>query len=466
MEDNNLDKIANSDVFQMEEKGFSSFKENGKAIIKVIGVGGGGCNAVNYMYKQNIPGVTFVVTNTDYQALKQSPVPTHVQLGKEGLGAGNIPDVARQAAEETADKLADLFDDDTEMVFITAGMGGGTGTGASPVVARIAREHGMLTVGIVTVPFIFEGMKKIEKALAGAEEMRKYVDALLLINNQRLNDIYSDLDFDNAFDKADETLTDAARSISEMINTKGKINLDFKDVKTTLENGGTAIISTGYGEGENRVTKAIEDALNSPLLKNRDVQSSKRILFNLYYSPKAEHKLKMGETQEIEEFMINFSHDVDVIWGTSLDDALGDKVKITILASGFDVSLTEEMQVKGQTPQRTSIFGRSKQQPEKPESRANTKQEIEAIYGPDKIGERNRKKASANYIILTPEQMDNDVLINFFEKNPTYRRGNDNSLREEWRQISETKAPAQPAAKPATTDADAEKKNVREIDFE
>ncbi len=461
MEDNNLDKIANSDVFQMEEKGFSSFKENGKAIIKVIGVGGGGCNAVNYMYKQNIPGVTFVVTNTDYQALKQSPVPTHVQLGKEGLGAGNIPDVARQAAEETADKLGDLFDDDTEMVFITAGMGGGTGTGASPVVARIAREHGMLTVGIVTVPFIFEGMKKIEKALAGAEEMRKYVDALLLINNQRLNDIYSDLDFDNAFDKADETLTDAARSISEMINTKGKINLDFKDVKTTLENGGTAIISTGYGEGENRVTKAIEDALNSPLLKNRDVQSSKRILFNLYYSPNAEHKLKMGETQEIEEFMINFSHDVDVIWGTSLDDTLGDKVKITILASGFDVSLNDEVKVKGQS---RTIFGRPKPQPEKPEPKPDTQQEIKDIYGTDKIDAQKRKKASANYIILTPNQMDNDVLINFFEKNPTYRRGNDNSLREEWRQISETKPAAQPAAKPAATPG-TEEKNSREIEF-
>ncbi len=463
MEDNNLDKIANSDVFQMEEKGFSSFKENGKAIIKVIGVGGGGCNAVNYMYKQNIPGVTFVVTNTDYQALKQSPVPTHVQLGKEGLGAGNIPDVARQAAEETADKIADLFDDDTEMVFITAGMGGGTGTGASPVVARIAREHGMLTVGIVTVPFIFEGMKKIEKALAGAEEMRKYVDALLLINNQRLNDIYSDLDFDNAFDKADETLTDAARSISEMINTKGKINLDFKDVKTTLENGGTAIISTGYGEGENRVTKAIEDALNSPLLKNRDVQSSKRILFNLYYSPKAEHKLKMGETQEIEEFMVNFSHDVDVIWGTSLDDTLGDKVKITILASGFDVSLTDEVKVKG--TQRT-IFGRPKPQTENQQPKQNDpKKEIEDIYGQNKISEQIRKKARANYIILTPEQMDSDALINFFEKNPTYRRGNDNSLREEWRQISEVKTTVAVPAKPAATTGGTEEKNSREIEF-
>ena len=229
-------------------------------IIKVVGVGGGGNNAINHMYAQKIEGVSFVVLNTDRQALNGSPVPNRVLIGPnttKGLGAGNKPELARAAAEESADEIASLFDDDTKMVFITAGMGGGTGTGAAPVVARIAQDKGMLTIGIVTIPFLFEGQKKIMKALAGADEMSKYVDALLIINNQRLIDIYPDLDFDNAFGKADDTLSTAARSISEIITASGKINLDFNDVNTTLRDGGVAIISCGYGEGEHRVTKAI-----------------------------------------------------------------------------------------------------------------------------------------------------------------------------------------------------------------
>ena len=306
------------------------------------------------------------------------------------------------------------------MVFVTAGMGGGTGTGASPVVARIARERGMLTVGIVTIPFLFEGEKKIIKALEGADEMGKYVDAMLIINNERLTEIYSDLEFDNAFDKADETLTDAARSISELINFKGKINLDFEDVNTTLKDGGTAIISTGYGEGENQVTKAIEDALNSPLLKNRDVQTSKRFLFNLYYSKKSEHPFMMGEANEITAFMNNFAKDVDVIWGTSVDDTLGDKVKITILASGFEISLSNETTYKP----KPRIFGKPKQEP----AAAKRKAEWEENQRKRKEKERLEwEKAIA---------MDNDTLINFIEKTPTFRRGSDTRLREEWRTLA------------------------------
>ena len=279
------------------DPGFSDIMEL-KKIIKVIGVGGGGNNAINHMYEQNIKCVSFVVCNTDLQALNGSKVPTKVLIGPnitKGLGAGNIPEVARQAAEESADEIAKLFDDETKMVFITAGMGGGTGTGAAPVVAKIAKEHNVLTIGIVTIPFLFEGEKKIIKALNGAEEMSKHVDALLIINNERLTEIYSELDFLNAFGKADDTLSTAARSISELITCEGRINLDFNDVKTTLENGGVAIISSGYGEGERRMTKAIEDALNSPLLKNRDVYGSKRILVNIYFSREAQTKFVISE---------------------------------------------------------------------------------------------------------------------------------------------------------------------------
>lgn len=302
-----------------------------KKIIKVIGVGGGGNNAINHMYNQNIKGVSFVVCNTDLQALRASDVPTKVLLGPNithGLGAGNIPEKAKLAAEESTEEIGKLFDDETKMVFITAGMGGGTGTGAAPVVAKIAREHGVLTIGIVTIPFLFEGEKKILKALNGAEEMSKYVDALLIINNERLTEIYSELDFLNAFGKADDTLSTAARSISELITCEGRINLDFNDVKTTLENGGVAIISSGYGEGERRMTKAIEDALNSPLLKNRDVYGSKRILVNIYFSRNAEQKFVMSEVNEMREFMCNFAPEVDVIWGVAFDDTLGDRKSV------------------------------------------------------------------------------------------------------------------------------------------
>ncbi|MDD6020541.1 MAG: cell division protein FtsZ, partial [bacterium] len=225
----------------MEDPGFKTDIEPQSPIIKVVGVGGGGCNAVSHMYNQKIQGVSFVVCNTDRQALNNSPVPVRLLIGPnttQGLGAGNDPEVAKAAAEESEAEVAALFDDTTKMVFITAGMGGGTGTGAAPVVARIARDKGVLTVGIVTIPFLFEGNKKILKAINGADEMSKYVDAILVINNERLTEIYPDLDFLSAFGKADDTLSTAARSISDLITVNGKINLDFKDVNTTLRDGG------------------------------------------------------------------------------------------------------------------------------------------------------------------------------------------------------------------------------------
>ena len=254
------------------------FPVENPTIIKVIGVGGGGGNAVNHMYKEGIHDVTFVVCNTDNQALAESPVPVKLQLGKEGLGAGNRPERAREAAEESIEDVKGMLNDGCKMVFITAGMGGGTGTGAAPVIARIAKEMDILTVGIVTIPFIFEGEKKIIQALDGVERIAQHVDALLVINNERLREIYADLTFMNAFGKADDTLSIAAKSIAEIITMRGTVNLDFADVKTILKDGGVAIMSTGFGEGENRVTKAIDDALHSPLLNNNDIFNAKKVI--------------------------------------------------------------------------------------------------------------------------------------------------------------------------------------------
>ncbi len=410
MEDNNIMSTLD------QNSGFQD-KEKMRTIIKVMGVGGGGNNAINHMYMQNIEGVSFVVLNTDRQQLNESPVPNRVLLGPNtthGLGAGNIPETAKRAAEESENEIAQLFDDDTKMVFITAGMGGGTGTGAAPVVARIAHEKGVLTIGIVTIPFLFEGPKKILKALAGADEMGKYVDALLIINNQRLTEIYSDLDFTNAFGKADDTLTTAARSISDLITVKGVINLDFNDVNTTLRNGGAAIISSGFGSGEHRVSKAIEDALESPLLKNRDVYGSRKILMNVYFNPDSSTPLRMGETTEIQEFMANFDQEVDVIWGTAHDRTLEEgQIKITVLAAGFNVSLDKEAPVNPITTRR---------EPVTTHSNLSDADRLKKEYGEKAITEQALAQNRARYIVLTPEQMDDDDVIDMIEKTPTYKR--------------------------------------------
>ena len=298
-------------------------KEN--SIIKVIGVGGGGGNAVNHMYREGIHDVTFVLCNTDNQALNDSPVPVHLQLGKEGLGAGNKPAKARQAAEETLEDIKNMLNDGTKMAFITAGMGGGTGTGAAPVIARVSKELGILTVGIVTIPFRFEGPKKIDQALDGVEEMSKHVDALLVINNERLRQIYPDLAVLDAFGKADDTLSVAAKSIAEIITVHGLINLDFNDVKTVLKDGGVAIMSTGYGEGEGRVKKAIEDALNSPLLNDNDVFNSKKILLSIAFASEKKDNpgLTMDEMNDVNDCMEKFGDDFELKWGLASDPDVG-----------------------------------------------------------------------------------------------------------------------------------------------
>ena len=315
-------------------------------IIKVIGVGGGGGNAVNHMYREGIHDVSFVLCNTDAQALNASPVPVHIQLGKEGLGAGNVPEKARKAAEETLDDIKAMLDDGTKMTFITAGMGGGTGTGAAPVIAKASKDMGILTVGIVTIPFLWEGEKKINKALDGVEELAKNVDALLVINNERLREVYADLSVLNAFGKADDTLSVAAKSIAEIITSRGIVNLDFNDVRTVLEDGGVAIMSTGYGEGEGRLRKAIESALHSPLLNNNDIYNSKKILLSITFAAdKANNEgLRMEEMNEVNEFMSHFNCDYQFKWGIFLDPNLGEKVKVTILATGFGIKNIDGMQ--------------------------------------------------------------------------------------------------------------------------
>ena len=313
-------------------------KNHTQAIIKVVGVGGGGSNAVNHMFHEGIHDVSFALCNTDNQALSTSPVPVKLQLGEEttgGLGAGNKPEIARKAAEESIDMIEDLFSDGTRMVFITAGMGGGTGTGAAPVIARVAKEMGILTIGIVTIPFAFEGPPKIVQALKGVEEIANNVDALLVINNERVRDIYSDLTIMNAFAKADDTLATAARSIAEIITIHGHVNLDFADVNTTLKDGGVAIMSRGLGSGENRINTAIKDALHSPLLNNNDVFNAKKILVNISYSESS--PLMMEEMNEFHEFMSRFRNEIEVIWGAAVEEELEDEIKITLLATGFDI---------------------------------------------------------------------------------------------------------------------------------
>ena len=307
--------------------------------IKVIGVGGGGGNAVNHMYTKGITDVSFVVCNTDNQDLERSPVPIKIQLGKEttqGLGAGSRPEVARKAAEESIDEIQRMLSENTRMVFITAGMGGGTGTGASPIVAKTAHDMGILTVGIVTIPFAFEGSKKIRQALEGVLSLSEHVDAILVINNEKLKKIFPDLNLSNAFAKADDVLANAAKAIAEIITIPGYINIDFADVNTTMKDGKVAIMNTGFASGENRITKAIEDALTSPLLNTSDVSGASKVLLSLYCSH--DNAIRMEEITQIHEFMAKVGSDIEVIWGAAFDDTLEDYVKVTLIATGFDVA--------------------------------------------------------------------------------------------------------------------------------
>ncbi|MCI6181752.1 MAG: cell division protein FtsZ [Prevotella sp.] len=392
-------------------------EEKGNSIIKVIGVGGGGGNAVNHMYRDGIHDVTFVLCNTDNQALNDSPVPVHLQLGKEGLGAGNKPERARQAAEETLDDIKNMLSDGTKMAFITAGMGGGTGTGAAPVIARVSKELGILTVGIVTIPFRFEGPKKIDQALDGVEEMAKHVDALLVINNERLREIYPDLAVLDAFAKADDTLSIAAKSIAEIITVHGLINLDFNDVKTVLKDGGVAIMSTGYGKGEGRVKKAIDDALNSPLLNDNDVFNSKKILLSITFSSTNTESpgLTMDEMNDVNDFMAKFGEDFELKWGLALDPDLDNTVKVTILATGFGIEDVDGM--SGHAKKRTQEEDKRRREEE---DKAAEKQDRRNRYYKD--GNKTQYKRHPHIYLFRQEDLDNEDVILAVENTPTYKR--------------------------------------------
>jgi cell division protein FtsZ len=393
----------------MDELKFDLPTDDSQKIIKVIGVGGGGGNAVNHMLNVgDIHAVTYLLCNTDAQALGSSNCKQQLQLGPKithGLGAGAKPEIAEKAAVESEMDIRHALADGTKMVFITAGMGGGTGTGAAPIIAKIAKSMDILTVGIVTIPFLFEGMSKIIQALDGVDQICQNVDALLVINNEKLRSVYPDLTFSNAFALADDMLLNAVKSIADIITMPKKINLDFADVSTTLKDGGVAIMATGEASGDGRVTKAIDEALTSPLLSNKAIYNSKRVLLCVSFSP--EHELIMDEINEITSFTHNFQAGIEVIWGGGPDETLKDSVKITILATGFEVVDAlgdKELEEKYES--------------KKNEKLENNKKRIAVWYGADA-----RTDVRHRYVYLYSQAaLDNDDLIAKVDSSPVYNR--------------------------------------------
>jgi cell division protein FtsZ len=316
------------------------------SLIKVIGVGGGGSNAVNHMYKKGIKDVNFVVCNTDAQALHNSPVSIKLQLGDrltEGRGAGSKAEIGREAATESIDRIKEVLSSNTNMVFITAGMGGGTGTGAAPVIASVAKDMGILTVAIVTIPFRFEGPDRVNQAIEGINELKDHVDSLLVINNEKLREIYGNLKVSNAFEKADDVLAIAAKGIAEIITVHGYINVDFADVQTVMNNSGVAIMGSATATGENRAQEAIAEALTSPLLNNNDIAGARSVLLNI---TSGSEEITMDEISEITDYVVSASsRDTTLIWGMGKDDALGEQISVTIIATGFRMNSIPELYV-------------------------------------------------------------------------------------------------------------------------
>ena len=382
-------------------------------IIKVIGVGGGGCNAVSHMYREGIDGVSFMVCNTDMKSVNDSPVRDKLLLG-EGLGAGNDPEEGRRKAESCVDQIREKLDDGTRMVFITAGMGVGTGTGAAPVVAKVAREMGILSVGIVTIPYSWEADRKIDQALDGVEEISRYVDALIVVKNDNILKIYGDLKFEEGYARADDVALVAAKSISDIITMHGKINLDFNDVRMVLQDGGVAIIGTGYGEGEGRLTKAFDDAQNSPLLNENNVFNAKKVVICISYS--SESELIMSELDEVTEFMNRFNRDITTKHGVERDETLGSKVKVTLLATGFGIQDIHMKEMDERLAARTEE--EMEQQAEEEERRRLRR---ERYYGPDANGRAHRTRRRHLYLFSSAD-LDHADVVSMVENSPTYLR--------------------------------------------
>ena len=395
------------------------------SLIKVVGVGGGGGNAVNYLYEQGIQDVTFLVCNTDRQAMSKLSVPAKLQLGT-GLGAGGKPEVACQYAEQSRDAIKTALDDGTKMLFVAAGMGGGTGTGASPIVAEVAQEMGILTVGIVTIPFKFEKGQKIHKAMVGVAKLAKHVDALLIINNEKLKDIYPDFSFLNAFEKSNDVVANAARAIAEIITLPGIINTDFADVYNTLKDGGVAIMNVGRASGETRITDAINDALNSPLVNTNDVHGAKRLLLQLYCS--TEHAIQMQEIDQIDAFVDEIGDDVEVQWGAALDETLGDEVRVTIIATGYEVDGlptidTDDEEKSIQDAIRQNYETPEKRKDDEPTVTIDLKDTLQAVGASSVDGESAGEPKWRN----TPSA--DEVVIHIDDDVPTAKESNENTQR-------------------------------------
>ena len=395
------------------------------SLIKVVGVGGGGGNAVNYLYEQGIQDVTFLVCNTDRQAMSKLSVPAKLQLGT-GLGAGGKPEVACLYAEQSRDAIKTALDDGTKMLFVAAGMGGGTGTGASPIVAEVAQEMGILTVGIVTIPFKFEKGQKIHKAMVGVAKLAKHVDALLIINNEKLKDIYPDFSFLNAFEKSNDVVANAARAIAEIITLPGIINTDFADVYNTLKDGGVAIMNVGRASGETRITDAINDALNSPLVNTNDVHGAKRLLLQLYCS--TEHAIQMQEIDQIDAFVDEIGDDVEVQWGAALDETLGDEVRVTIIATGYEVDGlptidTDDEEQSIQDAIRQNYETSEKRKDDEPTVTIDLKDTLQAVGASSVDGESAGEPKWRN----TPSA--DEVVIHIDDDVPTAKESNENTQR-------------------------------------
>jgi len=401
-----------------------------KSVIKVIGVGGGGGNAVNYMFRQGICNVDFVICNTDKHALNKSPIPFKIQLGEKGLGAGNKPDIGRQAANESLPKIQKMLEG-TEMVFITAGMGGGTGTGAAPVIAQAAKDMDILTIGIITIPFLFEGPNRVYQALDGVEEMRKHVDAILIINNERIKELYGDLTLRNAFSKADNVLTIAAKGIAEIITVPGYVNVDLNDVRTVMTDSGEAIMGAGKAAGVNRAMEAIRNSLDSPLLLSTDISGAKDILINI---SSGEDEVTMDEIDIITGHLKKIvGPGTQIIWGATFDETLGEDLNITIVATGFNINTREiidRMSSKADPPvSQVTEKPPVQEQPQAPEKK---RADLGFYYGkrtPDKTPFRTRyseTSPSPGYdeggVDTAEIDLDDEENIERMEKTPAFHR--------------------------------------------